>query len=287
MSGIDVDRSMSEQLKRAFAAGEPVVGSWVSIGHPAVAEVNAMLGFDVALIDIEHTPTTMETVQHMVHAIEATDGPTEPLVRVPINDPVPIKQVLDTGVSAVMVPLVESTEEARDAVAATRYPPGGIRGIAGSRAAGYGLEFEEYVASANDRVCTVLQIETERAVENAGAIAAVDGVDALFVGPSDLSGALGAFGDLESEVFRAAVDEVLTAAHNRDVPVGTLAIGADAIRRQVEAGFDFMIVGKDAAHLAAGARDARATFEAAVGDHGSGSESEKENPEVNADEDEA
>jgi 2-keto-3-deoxy-L-rhamnonate aldolase RhmA len=257
---------MSERLKRAFAAREQVVGSWVSIGHAAVAEVNAMLGFDFALIDIEHTPTTMETVQHMVHAVEAADGDTEPLVRVPINDPVPIKQVLDTGVSAVMVPFVETEAEARDAVAAARYPPAGMRGIAGSRAAGYGLEFEEYVTSANDRVCTVLQIETERAVENAGAIATVDGVDALFVGPSDLSGALGAFGDLDSAVFRTAVDEVLAAAHDRGVPVGTLAIGADAIRRQVDLGFDFMIVGKDASHLATGARDAMATFEAAVDD---------------------
>ena len=250
---------MSERLKRAFAAREPVVGGWVSIGHPAVAEATAMVGFDFALIDLEHTSTTLETVQHMVYAIEATDGPTEPVVRVPVNDPVPVKQVLDTGVSSVMVPFVETADEARDAVAATRYPPDGVRGVAGSRAAGFGARFEEYVAAANDRTCTVVQIETERAVENAADIAAVEGVDALFVGPSDLSRSLGTFGDLDSEVFTAAVDHVLSAARDADVPVGTLAIGDENVRRQASHGFDWMIVGKDATHILNGSEAARET----------------------------
>lgn len=255
---------MSDRLKRAFAAGDPVVGGWVSIGHAAVAEATAMVGFDFALLDIEHTPTTLETIQHMVYAIEATDGPTEPLVRVPANDPVPVKQVLDTGVSSVMVPFVETAEEARDAVAATRYPPEGIRGVAGSRAAGFGRRFEEYVSAANDRTCTVVQIETERAVENASDIASVEGVDALFVGPSDLSRSLGTFGDLDSEVFTAAVDHVLSAARDADVPVGTLAIGEENVRRQVDLGFDWMIVGKDATHVLNGSEAARETAEAAL-----------------------
>ena len=255
---------MSERLKRAFAARDPVVGGWVSIGHPAVAEATAMVEFDFALIDLEHTPTTLETVQHMVYAIEATSGPTEPVVRVPVNDPVPVKQVLDTGVSSVMVPFVETAAEARDAVAATRYPPEGVRGVAGSRAAGFGARFEEYVATANDRVCTIVQIETERAVENAADIASVEGVDALFVGPSDLSRSLGTFGDLDSEVFTAAVDHVLSAARGADVPVGTLAIGDEKIRGQANHGFDWMIVGKDATHVLNGSEAARETAEKAM-----------------------
>ena len=255
---------MSQRLKQAFAARDPVVGGWVSIGHAGVAEATAMTGFDFALLDIEHTPTTLETIQHMVYAIEATDGPTEPVVRVPVNDPVPVKQVLDTGVSSVMVPFVETAEEARDAVAATRYPPDGVRGVAGSRAAGFGARFEEYVSHANDRVCTVVQIETERAVDNAADIASVDGVDALFVGPSDLSRSLGTFGDLDSDVFIAAVDHVVSAAHDADVPVGTLAIGPENVRRQADHGFDWMIVGKDMGHVLEGSREAKETAEEAM-----------------------
>jgi len=228
------------------------MGTWISIGHTAVAEVAALQEVDFALIDLEHTTISYETVQNMVFAIESTDGPTEPLLRVPENDPIPIKRSLDTGASAVMVPFVETGEGARSAVAATRYPPEGIRGIAGSRAAGYGLEFEEYVQNSNENVFTVVQIETERAVSNADEIAGVEGVDAIFVGPADLSGNLGVFTEWESETFFEAVEQVLADAHEHDVPVGTLAVGEENMHRQVEYGYDYMIAGKDASHLASG-----------------------------------
>ena len=256
------------EFKRRLADRDPVVGHWLSVGHPAVAEVCAREA-DFAVVDTEHAPTDLESVANVARAVEAAGDRTEAgpalLARVAWNDPVRIKRVLDTGVSGVLVPMVETADEARDAVEATRYPPDGIRGIAASRGNDYGRDLADQVGRAGDHVATVVQVETERAVENAAAIAGVEGVDALLVGPADLSGSMDAFGEYESEAFREAVADVLDAAHAEDVPVGTLATSDDEIRRWADYGYDYQIVGVDAGYLAQGAERARSTFEDAVG----------------------
>jgi 2-keto-3-deoxy-L-rhamnonate aldolase RhmA len=152
-----------------------------------------------------------------------------------------------------MVPLVETTTEAEAAVAAVRYPPDGERGVAATRASDYGRSLDEYVARANDDTAVIVQIETERALENVGAIATVDGVDALFVGPADLSANLGVFGEFESDRFRSAVETVLGAGDDADVPVGTLATSHEGIERYTDWGFEYIIAGTDAGHLQRGA----------------------------------
>ena len=253
-------------LKERFARTDPVVGNWLSIGHPSVAELTAKLGFDFAMIDLEHTTTSLETVQGMVHAIEAVDGPTEPLVRIPDDDPVSVKRVLDTGVAGVMVPMIDSVAEAESLVDSATYPPEGTRGIAGSRAAGYGIEFEEYVANANDETTIVAQIETEAGLESVEEIAAVDGIDAIFAGPADLSGSLGVFGEWESDRLTDAMERIAAAAAAEGKLAGTLAVRHEDIELRANQGFEFIIAGQDTGYVASGSADAKAAFEQAMED---------------------
>ena len=240
---------MNEQDTFAGSA----VGTWVSLGDPAIGEILAP-EFEFVVFDTEHTPNGLETVTDSVRAIDAAPGETLSLARVPWNDPIRIKRLLDTGVGGVIVPMIETEEEARAAVAACRYPPEGVRWMAAARASGYGRTFESYVEGAKEEIETVLQIETERGVGNAAAIAAVDGVDALLVGPADLSSNLGVRGEWSDERFVGAVESVLEAAHEAGTPVGTLAIDADQLRTFGAFAFDFMITGVDAALLRAGAQ---------------------------------
>jgi 2-dehydro-3-deoxyglucarate aldolase/4-hydroxy-2-oxoheptanedioate aldolase len=249
-------------LKRALAERDPVEATWVSVPHPAVAELAAEQGFDCVFLDAEHTPASVETVESLVRAVDAgSDGTAASIVRVPWNDPVRLKRALDTGPTGVMVPMVETREAAEAFVEATRYPPDGVRGMAAARASGYGTRFAEYVETANESVVTIAQVETERGVENAGDIAAVDGLDALFVGPADLGASLGSAPG--EERFEDAVASVVAAAHDAGVPVGTLATSTDGIDGWVERGVDFLAVGYDLQYLAEGAARARTAYESA------------------------
>lgn len=225
------------------------VGGWVSLTDPAVAELTAR-GTDFVVCDLEHAPTTLETLTDQVRAVEAGDGTA--FARVPWNDHVTIKRVLDTGVAGLVVPMVDDADEARGAVDATRYPPEGRRGIAAARASDYGRRLDEYVAAFDPTL--VVQIETEAGLDSAGEIAAVEGVDALFVGPADLSAALGRFGEFESDAFRAAVEAVLDAGAAADVPVGTLGTTPEQVEALGELGFDFLVAGFDCSHLVEGTR---------------------------------
>ena len=191
-------------LKPRLADHDPLVGNWLSLSDPAVAELTAELGYDFAMIDMEHTPASLETVTSMVRGVDAADGETAPLVRLPWNDHVTIKRVLDVGVAGVMAPMIESGDDAASFVEATKHPPEGIRGMAGGRAAKYGLETEAYVERANDALVRIAQIETEAGIEHVEEIAATEGLDALFIGPADLSTNLGEYGDVDSEAFREA-----------------------------------------------------------------------------------
>ena len=225
------------------------LGTWISIGHPVVAEVVARLDLDFVLVDMEHTTISLETVQDMVRAVEAAPGSTEVIVRVPWNDPVYIKRVIDIDVGGVMVPMIGSKKEAENLVDSLMYPPDGTRGVAGSRATGYGYNFEEYVSSANGSILTIAQIETAAGLKNAEKIASVDGIDALFVGPADLSATLDDFGNRDSAEYKDAIDQIQGAGAAADIPVGTLTTDLDEIRSTVERGFDFLIAGKDASEL--------------------------------------
>lgn len=243
-------------LAAALDAGDAPTGAWSTIGHPAVAEVLADEDFDFVVLDGEHSENTIEDLAAGVRAVEASDGDADPVVRAASSDAAAIRRVLDLGVAGLLVPQIESIEEARDAVAAAHYPPEGVRGVAGSRASSYGKELAEYVETAGDRVATILQVETAGAVDDVDEIAALDGLDALFVGPADLSARLGVFGEFDSPAFRDAIDAVTGAAENEGVPVGTLATTPEqvAVRRD-DWGMDFVVAGTDVGYVRAGARE--------------------------------
>lgn len=249
------------ELRDRLRTGD-ALGAWVSLADPAVAELMAP-DVDFVALDTEHTPNTLETLTDQTRAVAAAEGDTAAIARVPWNDPVRIKRLLDTGVDGLMVPMVDSAAEAREAVAAARYPPDGIRGLAAARASTYGRTFEEYVTETSDDLLLFVQIERPAGVDNAPAIAATDGVDALFVGPADLSANLDVFGDFESATFRSAVETVVSAGEAADVPVGTLATTEDHIDQFVDLGFDFLIAGVDTGHLLAGNARMRAAYQAA------------------------
>lgn len=251
-------------LKRSLQSFEHPVGNWISMGHPAPSEVTAKLGFDFVLIDTEHTTIDLKTVEHLDRAVCCIDSVTEAIVRLPNDDPTKIKRVLDIGVAGIMIPMVETADQARDIVESVRYPPGGNRGIAGGRAAGYGMDFPKYIGEANGSLVTIVQIETRRGLENAEEIAAVDGIDALFIGPADLSGALDVLGQWEADEFSDAIDHVIEAGTVSETPVGTLAVDPDLIETRVRQGFDYMIIGKDISYIAESSRQAKERYDDAV-----------------------
>lgn len=245
-------------------ASEPTVGTWLSLGSPAVAELLATQPFDFLLADMEHTDATAETITSVLRAVDAAEGDTETIVRLPSTDRSHVNRILDAGANGLMVPMINTADEARSFAGRARYPPEGVRGIAAGRAAAYGQRIGSYMASADEEILTIVQIESERGLENVADIAAVDPVDALFVGPADLSAALGILGEYDESDFEEAIDRILDAAHDADVPVGTLATAGVGADRWVEAGFDFVVAGIDAEYLAEGAETARGAFEEAV-----------------------
>lgn len=230
-------------------------GTWISITSPTVAEVTASLPVDFVVIDTEHSAMGIETVENMVRGVDAVAGDTGSIVRVPSDAKDHLKRILDTGVDGVLVPRIETAEEARALVEAVTYPPEGDRGIASGRASEYGVEFQDYVEHASDRIVTISQIETKRGVENANEIAAVEGIDAIFIGPADLSGSLDVFAQWESDLLNQYITEAIQASKAHDKPVGTLVIQQEDIQTRIDQGFDFLAVGKDTATLRSGTAD--------------------------------
>ena len=257
---------MTNILEDALEDESYPMGTWLSIGHPTVAEVSASSDVEFVLIDTEHTTMSLETVENMTRAVDAADSPTDTIIRVPWNDPIRLKRTLDIGINGVMVPMIDTADEARALVNAMRYPPDGIRGVASGRATEYGENFAEYVANANGSFTTIAQIESKEGLENAEAIARVDGIDALFVGPADLSAALGVFGQENPEKLVDAMEHVIEVGANADVAVGTLVDPAD-VENRIKYGFDFLIVGKDTSTLATANREARTVYEDAIARH--------------------
>lgn len=237
-------------LRDALAAADrPLAGIWVCSGSPLVAEICAGSGLDWVLFDMEHAPNGLESVLAQLQAVAAY--PVTPVVRVPSADAVVIKQVLDLGAQNILVPMVSSAEEAQAAVRAVRYPPRGIRGVGSAlgRSARWN-RVDDYLAEADRHVSLFVQIETTAGVEAAADIAAVDGVDGVFVGPSDLAASMGLIGrQTHADVVAAALRtfDAVTAAGK---PVGVNAFDPAAAQGYVDAGARFLLVGADVAILA-------------------------------------
>jgi 4-hydroxy-2-oxoheptanedioate aldolase len=231
------------RFKQRLRAGETLIGLWAQSGHAAVSEVVADVGFDWLLIDGEHAPLEVPTIVDQLRVIEPTGTPA--IVRPAWNDPVMLKRVLDTGVQTLLVPYVQTAEEARRAVASARYPPEGTRGVAATiRANRYG-RVSDYHGRANDEICVLVQLETGEAVARLEEIGRVAGVDGLFIGPSDLAASLGHLGHNAHPEVRGLITEACRRAHAIGVPIGILAtVEADA-RAFLEMGFQYVAVGSD------------------------------------------
>ena len=253
------------RLARAAAVDDVLVGGWLSVPHPMVAELLAGSGFDFLCVDAEHAPVSFETMANVVRAVDAAPGAVETLVRVGGHDPVELKRTLDLDPDALLVPMVDTAAQAEAIVDATRYPPTGSRGVGLGRSTDYGRELDSSVEASDDRFARFVQVESETAVENAADIAAVDGVDGVFVGPVDLSASMGVLGEWDDDGFRDAVDRVLGAAADAGVATGTLATDTDSRRTRIaEWDVDFLAAGVDALYLVDGAERTLAECEAAV-----------------------
>lgn len=241
--------SLRERLR---GASRPLFGSWLSSASPIVADALRDLPFDWLLVDTEHAPANAETVAATLALLRA--GGTAPLVRVGSVDPYPIKQALDAGAEGILVPLVSTAAQARAAVAASKYPPLGARGAAASAASRYGRELGTYLRTANESVLVGVQIETREALDNLDAIAEVDGVDLLFVGPQDLAMSLGLVDARAHDEVRAAMRRVIATAARTGRAAGTLAATPEEKRVAVELGFRFIGLASDLRFMLAGAR---------------------------------
>lgn len=236
---------------RLAVAERPQVGMWVSSGSPLVAEICAGSGLDWLLIDQEHGPNGLESVLAQLQAVAAY--PVTPLVRVPGYLPVMIKQVLDLGAQNILMPMVDTAEQAEAAVAAVRYPPRGVRGVGSALArSARWYRVEDYLASADEHVSLFVQVESTTGVENAAEIAAVDGVDGVFVGPSDLAASMGVLGQQTHPEVVVAVLSTFEAVRAAGKPVGVNAFDPAAAEAYLEADASFILVGADVALLARG-----------------------------------
>ena len=238
-------------IRQRVSNRELVIGTWLNLGSSMTAEIAAQAGFDWVVLDLEHGAGDHESLLHQLHAVSAT--PTVPLVRVAWNEAPRFKRVLDLGASGVVVPYVTSADEARQAVAAMRYPPKGIRGVASlNRACDFGAQFSQYFASANDNLLTVVQVETEATLDAVEGIAAIEGVDVLFVGPMDLSVSMGIPVQYDHARFRDALAKVAGACRSAGKAAGILLGRPEQIRDTLAAGFTFVGLGSDGGVLAQG-----------------------------------
>lgn len=198
--------STPASLKERIHSGQTTIGSWITLAHPAIAEIMARAGFDWLVVDLEHSVITIREAEELIRIIELC-GVT-PLVRVSANEPVQIKRVMDAGAHGVVVPMVNGREDARRAVASVKYPPQGTRGVGLARAQGYGTRFDEYRTWLERESLVIVQVEHGCAVENLSSILEVDGVDGFLVGPYDLSGSLGIPGQFEHPSMLRALDRI-------------------------------------------------------------------------------
>ena len=243
MTSPDPYRALPNSFKRRLHAGETLIGCWCSLANPITTEVLGLAGFDWLLLDGEHAPNDVTTFIPQLMALK--DSASAPVVRPSWNDAVEIKRLLDAGFYNVLVPFVQSADDARRAVAATRYPPAGVRGVSVAQRSNRFGTVADYFRDIDAQITVLVQIETRAGLEASADIAAVDGVDGVFVGPSDLAAALGHLGRPAEPSVQAAIAQVFAAAKWAGKPAGILTpVEADA-RRYLAMGATFVAVGSD------------------------------------------
>ncbi|MGD9953981.1 MAG: HpcH/HpaI aldolase/citrate lyase family protein [Burkholderiales bacterium] len=245
-------------FKRALREGRAPIGLWSSLSSNYTVEVIAGAGYDWILLDMEHSPNDLESLLAQLQA--ASPYPTHPVVRVPWNDMVTVKRVLDVGAQSLLVPYVQNAEEAKAAVANTRYPPAGVRGVAGTtRATRFG-RVKDYAKRAHEEICVLVQVETKSALDQLEAICAVEGVDGVFIGPADLHASMGYPGETANPAVLPLIENAMRRIRKAGKAAGYLSpVEADA-KRMLGAGAQFVAVGADVGLLARGAESLLAKF---------------------------
>jgi len=245
-------------FKHALGAGERQIGLWSAMCSPMGTEIIGYSGFDWILLDMEHAPNELPEIVAQLQVLNASQSSA--VVRSPWNDMVMIKRILDIGAQSIMFPYIQNADEARRAVEYTRYPVRGIRGVAGgSRASGYG-RVKDYLHKASEEICVLVQVETREAIEQLENIAAVDGVNGIFVGPADLSASMGHLGELNHEDVQAVIRGVAETLTRLGMPSGILAVDEDVARRYIDWGYNFVAIGTDTGLLAKAADSLRERF---------------------------
>ena len=232
-------------LKARLQNKELTIGSWITLGHPSIAEIMAKAGFDWLTVDMEHSAITMHEAQQLIQVIDLCG--VSPLVRVSQNEPDLIKRVMDAGAYGVIVPMVNTKEDAERAVGSVRYPPQGFRGVGLARAQAYGADFDGYRRWNETESIVIVQVEHIKAVENIEAILSVDGVDGFIVGPYDLSGSLGVPGQFDHPDVVAALDEVQKVSAQKNALSGFHVITPEPaqVKEKINQGYRFIAYSLD------------------------------------------
>ena len=239
-------------FKRALAEKRQQIGLWQALASPYAAEICAGAGFDWLLLDGEHAPNDLPLLLAQLQAVSAY--PVEPVVRLPVGDPVLVKQALDIGARTLLIPMVETVQQARALVSATRYPPAGIRGVGSALArASRWNRVQDYLHTAAEEICLLLQVESAAGLANCQAIAQTDGVDGVFLGPSDLAASLGHLGNPGHAQVQAALADAVQKIVAGGAAAGILLADEALCRRYLALGATFVAVGTDITILARGA----------------------------------
>jgi len=245
-------------FKHALKDARAQIGLWSSLSSNYSVEVIAGAGFDWILLDMEHSPNDLESLLAQLQAAAAY--PAHAVVRVPWNDMVAMKRILDVGAQSLLVPYVSTAEEARAAVAHTRYPPKGVRGVAGTtRATRFG-RIKDYARRAHEEICVLVQVETQGALDNIESICAVEGVDGVFVGPADLHASMGYVGEIANAKVKPIIDDAIRRIRKAGKAPGILTPSDEDARRWLDCGALFVAVGADVGILARGAEALAAKF---------------------------
>lgn len=231
-------------VRQKLQAGEPTIGALLGLGSPNVAELMAQAGYDWLVVETEHSALDSAQIEHMLMAMNGSE--TIPIARVPSADPVTIQKALDIGAMGILVPMVRTASEAEAIVSATRYPPEGRRGFGPLRASHYTMDYDDYLASANENILVALILETKEALENLEEIVSVPGVDALFLGLFDLCLSMG-FNPMQMpfEEIDAAIERALAVCKKSGVAIGVGSSTPEDLRRRREEGFTFQVYGTD------------------------------------------
>ncbi|MBI4989567.1 MAG: HpcH/HpaI aldolase/citrate lyase family protein [Rhodocyclales bacterium] len=236
------------RFKRALCEGRPQIGLWSVLANASVTELLGTSGYDWLLIDMEHAPNELPDVQAQLQALRGSA--TAPIVRPPWNDMVWVKRVLDLGAQTLLIPFVQTAEEAAQAVSYMRYPPAGRRGVAGGTRATQWGRIRDYYKCVEAELCLLVQVESRQGLANLEAIAATPGVDGVFIGPADLSADMGHLGDPQHPEVQAAIEDAVRRIRLAGKGAGILTRGEEPARRWLEAGCTFVAVGVDAILLA-------------------------------------